>query len=78
MRADIAVFRSRDPNGLCAKVTADQIEQFTDVDYELPIAPDMLINSDASAVDKGFTQLQTLVCEVSSLRRPIFLQTNKR
>jgi len=80
VRADIAVCRSRDPKGLYARVAAGQIEQFTGVGskYEPPVAPEMIIDTDVCSVEEGLTGLQTLVCEISPLRRPIFLQTNKR
>jgi bifunctional enzyme CysN/CysC len=62
MAAPAALCSSRDPKGLYAKVEAGEIDSFTGVDapYEIPEAPDVVIESGCAPQDAAATILAAL------------------
>lgn len=54
VKADLAVCESRDPKGLYKKARAGEIPEFTGISapYEVPLAPEITVDTSASTVDE--------------------------
>lgn len=66
VRADVAACRARDPKGLYARAASGEIAQFTGISapYEPPQAPDLIVDTATSELEKALDQLTRFAANV--------------
>lgn len=59
VKASLATAEARDPKGLYRKARAGEIKQFTGIDdpYEVPEAPEIVLDTEASSPEQSVTQV---------------------
>ncbi|MBI1777825.1 MAG: adenylyl-sulfate kinase [Proteobacteria bacterium] len=63
VRADLETCRSRDPKGLYARAKAGEVRQFTGISapYEIPTAPDLVLDTTGASVERSVGALEQFV-----------------
>ena len=63
IEADVASCEARDPKGLYKKARSGLVKNFTGIDapYEVPVSPELVINTKMQDVDESVNQLLALV-----------------
>nr|WP_319565130.1 adenylyl-sulfate kinase [uncultured Rhodoferax sp.] len=68
LTADLAACEARDKKGLYRKARAGELHDFTGIDspYEVPVAPDLVLDTSTGSVEDCLAQLMTFVQRVSA------------